>query len=413
MKKKSSGSKKADPRKDELSRKARKTGRRAVLLFLLFFITAAAGFGGGVSWERWKRGKTTMSDGYKDTVLPGKGKGVNRRMPGDFERKTALLLPARELVEHHPKVFADVVEAVWRNIRVVCVAKKETDLAAAKRILVEKGIPRKAVSFVKVDMDTMWIRDYGPIFVKDGKGRNMIINAEYVDTDDIGERWHDDDLPIELGKWFGLQVDDLPIVIEGGNLLSNGEGLIVSTTSVEAANRHRGYDVHKLFDIFNEKLGAKQWVFLECLEGERTGHADVFISFLAPNIVLVGECDPKLDPVNAERLDRAARALARQPTSRGPMRVYRIPVLPPKDGIWRSYANSILINGLVLLPHYSDADPEIEAEVAKLYQRLLPTWKVVRINADTLVVHHGALHCISQQIPSGVSLNAILKADND
>lgn len=388
--------------------------RKRLLGLLLFALLAfAGGFFGGIAWERRTLGKRTIADGYANILIPGKGAQTGRRIPADFERKAALLMASQDLLTFHPRVFVDVVSAIWRHTQVVCVASKEEQIAAAKELLVEAGLPRKAVSFVNIEMNTMWIRDYGPVFLQDAKGKNLVLNAEYVDIDENGERWKDDDLPIALGKWFGLQVEDLPVEVEGGNLLSNGEGILVSTTRVLEQNEEQGYDVNKLFNLFNEKLGAKRWIYVEALEGEPTGHADIFISFLAPNIVIVGACDPEADPVNAERLDRAARSLRREETSRGPLRVYRIPMPPAKDGVWRSYANSILINGIVLVPTYSDADPAMEKEALDLYRRLLPTWQVVGVNSDSLVENLGALHCISQQVPGGVNLNAILNADKN
>jgi len=380
---------------------------------LLALLIACGGFVGGMSWERWSRGKTKLSDGYMNTVLPGKGVKTVRRIPGDFERKAALLLSSKDLLEYHSKVFVDIVSAVWRHIPVVCVARKQEQIDLAKKLLADNGLPRQSVNFVKIDMNTMWIRDYGPVFLKDDKGKNIILNGEYIDVDDEGVRWKDDDLPVALGQWFGVPVEDLPIQIEGGNLLSNGEGLIVTTTKIIAQNQQRGYDVEKLFRLFNEKMGAKRWVYVEELDGEPTGHADLLIAFLAPNVALVGQIDENVDPENSARLDRAARALSREMTSRGPLRVYRIPIPPVKDGIWRSYANSVLINGIALVPIYSDVDPELQAEALGLYKRLLPTWEIVGVSADSLVQNLGVLHCISQQVPSGISLKAILKADND
>ena len=61
----------------------------------------------------------------------------------------------------------------------------------------------------------------------------------------------------------------------------------------------------------NRWLGCDQTHFLETLEGERTGHIDLFAKFTQPDTVVLGRYDAATDPENAARMERNAARLAR------------------------------------------------------------------------------------------------------
>jgi agmatine/peptidylarginine deiminase len=80
--------------------------------------------------------------------------------------------------------------------------------------------------------------------------------------------------------------------------------------------------------------------------------------------------------------------------------------MPPRteEGNWRSYCNVLIINGIILMPSYAGVDPALETEARETYTRLMPSWKVVSINSDTLVKKRGVLHCIGITIPGYVNV---------
>jgi agmatine/peptidylarginine deiminase len=142
-------------------------------------------------------------------------------------------------------------------------------------------------------------------------------------------------------------------------------------------------------------------VFLEELQHEVTGHVDMFATFLSPNLVVVAQCSPESDPVNAAILDRNAQRLASLGAPWAPMKVARIPVhrLPDDPWLWFPHTNVVFANGTLLVPVYpglrSDQSPALA-----LYRQLLPGWKIVGIDADALVPNWGSLHCITLNLPS-------------
>jgi agmatine/peptidylarginine deiminase len=126
----------------------------------------------------------------------------------------------------------------------------------------------------------------------------------------------------------------------------------------------------------------------------------MFATFTAPNVAVVGSYDRTEDPDNSDILNDAARVLAGQKTPHGDMKVVRIPMPPHADGIWRSYTNVIFANGVLLVPQYPDVSPELDKKALEVYAGLLPDWKIVGIDARTLITKRGALHCVSINVPA-------------
>ena len=325
---------------------------------------------------------------------------------GEFEPQSALILGCNELIWAHPDVFAALVAATHCHVPVIGLVTDEVQLRLARGTVKGLRLPAGAVRFVTAPADTMWVRDYGPFFVGRAGGA-ALVDGEYSSLDDLEDRPQDDAIPKWLGAGLHLPVAALPLKIEGGNLLSNGDGLCVATTALIQRNLSRGCDPFRIEALLREHLGIQGLIFLNELAGEETGHVDMFVTFLAPNVAVVAQCSPLDDALNAKVLDEAATVLSRLRTSLGPMRVHRVPMPPPRGGVWRSYTNVLFANGVLLVPTYSDVPVALEAAALALYRRLLPGWTVVGVNSDGLAAKGGALHCISLNVPAFVPIDRL------
>ena len=97
-------------------------------------------------------------------------------------------------------------------------------------------------------------------------------------------------------------------------------------------------------------------------------------------------------------LDRNADRLAALSTDVGPMIVERVPMGKHRDGLWRTYTNCIFANGVLLMPSYQKGETERADKALSVYRRLLPHWRIVRIDASHLIEIGGALHCASLNV---------------
>ena len=92
----------------------------------------------------------------------------------------------------------------------------------------------------------MWVRDYGPFFLTQGKeGPASVIDYAYTQPNrDYGELFG-----TTFAGTFGYEFARAELSFEGGNLLTNGDGLCVTTNTIAAQNASRGYDETQIGNV--------------------------------------------------------------------------------------------------------------------------------------------------------------------
>ena len=330
-------------------------------------------------------------------------------LPGEFAPQAGMLLGCHELLAHTPGVFVDVVRALQGNLSVFALVCDEKRRRMGADLLKRSGLPDEAVHWLVLPLNSVWVRDYGPLFLRGGDGSVVVADCEYgwlVDKDHRGRPW-DDDAPTLLAQLMGLPVERVPLYVQAGNLLSNGDGLLVSTHRLAWSNAMRGYDRRRVGQLLAHHLGGRQWVSLEPLLDEKTFHVDTFLTFVAPDVAVVGTYLASQNAADAVVMDDAAAHLAGLETSRGPMQVHRIALPTARRGMWRSYTHVLFANRLLLVPTFRDVEPAMNRSALALYARLLPGWRIVGIPCDGLAANGGSLHCISRNIPAFASVEAL------
>ena len=317
-------------------------------------------------------------------------------LPAEFERQEALLLAwdgGNPLIQ---RALCGIIAEVWRNTAVILLVRDEDEEFEAVDVLRHSGIPRRAVTFLPLPHDSVWARDYGPAIVRSPGGALQIVDVDYQ----RGERPNDDELPPLIGPLLEVPTVRAPLNLEGGNLISNGAGLCLTTMKLLEQNADRGYGELELRTVLQQYYGASTTVFLEPLVGEPTGHVDMFATFTAVDTVVLAEISPLEDAENAEVLNRNAARLEGLPTPRGPLKVVRMPMPASNGNTWRTYTNVLFLNGLLLVPSYAGADAAEAALALSVYRRLLPGWRIATVECSELIGLGGALHCISRNLPA-------------
>jgi agmatine deiminase len=145
-------------------------------------------------------------------------------------------------------------------------------------------------------------------------------------------------------------------------------------------------------------LGVRGVIWLRNgIAGDDThGHIDDLARFTDPETVVIASERDRSDP-NYEPL-RENLALLRQTRLRVVKLPMPAPVLFNGQRLPASYANFYVANRLVLAPTFND--PSDRAALATL-ARLFPDRQVCGIHSVELIWGLGALHCMTQQQPSG------------
>lgn len=251
----------------------------------------------------------------------------------------------------------------------------------------EGGGDTDNLELIPTPLDTFWIRDFGPQVVATDEGHYL------VDFPYDFERPNDDGVPALLAARFGLATRETAMDIEGGHLVVEG-GVCITNDEVVRRGELLGWSKTAVTQELADLFGCRRIVFVPSLEGEPTGHVDLYVAATGAGRVVVGAYDAADDPTNATRLDRAARLLA----SAG-LTVTRIPMPPNEDGtVFRSYTNLVVLPTTVLVPSYGDESSR-EEEAHEILRRELRGKTVVPVDVSSLIRLEGALHCIAITLP--------------
>ena len=338
-----------------------------------------------------------------DSVFP--------RLTGEFEKQKAIVLGISDWQSHHFDVLLELIEKARDRLLIVLLhndknpSGKPSHLAQLIERLSKTGKDYPHLRFYKANVDTVWLRDFGPRLAQTRDGKAIVMDFFY----DIN-RPRDDQFPEDWARVTGHSHNLVPWSLQGGNLLANGRGLAITTTRFYEANRIKrpGKSYTQTEIYVKEQLmkfcNIKELVVLKPLENEPTRHVDMFATLLAPNIALVAQVDPRLDAQNARILDDNAKLLSQVNVAGRPLSVQRIWIPPQRHNHWSSYANIILTHSLVMIPTCKSDPPDYVRAAVATYRRLLPKHHVTTIDMTSMEKLGGSLHCLSCSIPSYADL---------
>jgi agmatine deiminase len=314
-----------------------------------------------------------------------------------------------------PWVYAEIVRHL-SQVEAVHILVNNTD-AENRAIghLRRAGANLARLHFHQWQTDRVWLRDSGPIFVKNSDGDLAVTNWKFNAWAKYDNYRDDRRLPRKLSKWLGLRrwvprVERggrrVRVVMEGGAIDVNGRGTLLATEECllgAVQNRNPGLDRAALEQVLADYLGVRHVVWLgRGIDGDDThGHVDDLSRFVDPGTV-VTVVEPRADDPNHDPLQENLRRLQAARDQDGqPLRVIELPM--PRPALFEgqrlpaSYANFYIANGLVLVPTFND--PADRVALHTLAQ-LFPDREVVGIHSVDLVLGLGTLHCLSQQQPA-------------
>ncbi len=268
------------------------------------------------------------------------------------------------------------------------------------------GIDLKRIHFFKFDYADVWFRDYGPIFVKNKDEELAMVRWIF---NSWGEKYDellkDAKVSIIMKKKMHLSCFEPGIVLEGGSIDVNGEGTLLTTEQcLLNKNRNPKLTKEKIEKFLKEYLGVTKIIWLkQGIAGDDTdGHVDDIARFVNPTTVVCA-FEENSDDENSAILSENYKILVNSTDQDGnKLNVIKLPmpgnVEYENQRLPASYTNFYIGNKTVLVPTFGTENDEVAVDILR---ELFPTRKVVGINCVDLVCGFGAIHCISQQQPSG------------
>lgn len=344
------------------------------------------------------------SRGSRSVPKPTQQPAMSSRLPGEFEQQRAILLSLSDWQPHHYYVLQQVVEHTSGHIALILLYNGREQLSEVVRMLMKTGKAYPHLLFAPLKLDTIWLRDYCPRIAQTSKSC-VALDFLYLG----GSRPLDEKLPLVWSQRTNIRHYDVPWSVQGGNLLTNGHGIAITSNRLYEDNqikfhqhtpRNPELERRKIVvDDVKAKCNLSELLVLEPLNSEMTKHVDMFATFLAKDRVLLAQLDPASDPGNSAILERNAYRMSQLKVDGRPMRVERIRI-PSRHGIyWSPYTNIILANKLVLMPTLKTDDPSIKQAAIDRYHSLLPGRTVKTVDMTSMRALQGSLHCISMNLP--------------
>jgi agmatine deiminase len=288
--------------------------------------------------------------------------------------------------------YAAVAHAIARFEPVTMIANPGADAAQARAACGE------SVEVVELPLDDSWLRDCGPIYTYGEDGQRIAVHFRFNAWGEKFPPW-DRDAAVGglIAKRLGDQVLEASMVLEGGSIVSDGAGTLLSTEEcLLHPNRNPSLTREQIEDALRRYLGAQRivWLGRGLVEDRDTdGHVDLIAAFTRPGQVLLQTVPP--DNVNFERCEENRARLRAADID-----VIELPFLPyasvAGETVAAGYLNLYICNGAVIVPAAgADTDSEARSIIARAY----PGREAVLVPGAVLAYGGGGPHCITQQVP--------------
>ncbi|RUA18830.1 MAG: agmatine deiminase family protein, partial [Flavobacteriia bacterium] len=250
------------------------------------------------------------------------------RFPAEWEKQQGILLCFPHNGNDWPGkygaiqwAFVEFIKKVTTFEEVFLVVASEELKNKVLHLLQTAHVNVDKVSFIIHKTNRSWMRDSGPIIVKNGKERKAL-NFNFNGWAKYSNYKLDRHVPEKISQFLQVPLEQVkykgkPVVLEGGAIDVNGKGTLITSEEClldpKIQVRNLGFSKVDYEAIFKEYLGVTHTIWLgDGIKGDDThGHIDDLARFVNDNtIVTVVESDKK-DPNygalqdNLKRLENA------------------------------------------------------------------------------------------------------------
>lgn len=328
---------------------------------------------------------------------------ANYIMPGEFEQQSAVWLGWPTFQWHKDEqldtrhAIAQIAQTLSdQQIPANIMCTDEQGISNAQSWMRQHGYaPTSYMHFLPIPQVDIWVRDYGPIFLKD-RSTNKLAIASYAQNQWGYSRVDDKtskqmtEVPKLVAKFLGIDsVITTKIISEGGARIQNGQGVLLVGRAVEFQRNPTALQ-QQLESEYARTLNVNKIIWLNAgmcedlhsdwgpipyvdttgktihLYGPQTtgGHLDEFCRFASPNRVVLAQVttdeaanDP-ISAINYARLEEAYRILSEQSVEDEPFEIVRVPtpsidykLIQPDEPMYNFLANLQYPENVIPFPH--------------------------------------------------------------
>jgi agmatine deiminase len=286
-------------------------------------------------------------------------------------------------------------------------------------------LPR-SVRVVEISSDDAWMRDCGPSFVVDDKGRRRGVDWHFNAWGGLQGGlyfpWNrDDEVAQKVLEIEGADRYRAPLILEGGAVHVDGQGTCLTTEEcLLNPNRNPNLSREDIEMQLRRYLGVSCiiWLGKGVYCDETGGHIDELACFTSPGHVALTWTDDRADPQFEISKDALQRLRAARDARGRRLEIHKIHQPGPLymtaeeaagidahagshprragDRLAASYINFYVANKRVVMPLY---DKRRDAAAMRALGRLFRGRTVVGVATREILLGGGNIHCITQQVP--------------
>ena len=337
----------------------------------------------------------------------------NIKFPAEWEEQSGVMLtwPHNNtdwayMLSEVEECFISITKAIAKREKVLIVCQDRNLLFNQLR-----ECRLENIIFAELPSNDTWARDHGAItviiddmvtlydFTFNGWGMKFASNFDNQITHSLYQK-----------GFFNKDIcysDMQNLVLEGGSIESDGEGVLLTTRECLLSKNRNHYLTLKQVDqrlIKQFGLHKIHWLSFGYLAGDDTdSHVDTLARFCDPATIAYVKCtDPNDEHFDAlKRMEDELHSLKTLNNQN-----YNLIALPMADAFYNgelrlpaTYANFLIINGAVLVPFYNSEKDKI---ASGQLQKAFPDREIIGIDCRALIKQNGSLHCVTMQFPKGV-----------
>ncbi len=297
------------------------------------------------------------------------------RQPAEFEPMEGVL------IRYPFGISYDLIAEIAEDVEVVTIVANDYWKNYVIAQYQDHGINLNHCNFLIAPSDSYWTRDYGPWFVFTGNNDLAVIDFTYNRP-----RPNDNQIPHEFALNYGYDYYFMNLEHTGGNYMTDGLGIAVSTDLVWEENP--SLYPEEINDTMFDYLGIHTYHVVQDALGEYIKHINCWAKFLASDKMMIMEV-PSSHPRYDEIEDAVSYFENQTSCYKTPYTIFR--VYTPNG---EPYVNSLILNNKVLVPITGSVWDD---EALLSYQNAMPGYEVLGFTGSWLATD--AINCRTKGIP--------------
>lgn len=315
-------------------------------------------------------------DNPKETTV---SQNVTKRMAAEWEPALGTIIAWPLGIPHK------LVVELAKDDKLFTMVPDESAKKEAEKWYVEWGIDLQNVQFIFApqDVDSWWLRDWGPHAVFDD-GEMKLADGQYPNStpfsgiacdaqlgfiftkkdeetgaDIVVPTTTEDMAPYEIGEAMDFEMVELPFVFTGGNVLTDGRGTALSTCIIANENQYMGLKRNDFLKKAEDLLGIEDYKIISNFEKSGIQHIDCFMKILDEEKLFVirppkdHELYPIYEDIVQNELSQLKNCFGR------PYEILRLDTERYEEEELAAYSNSIIINQNIYVPLFGIAQDSI------------------------------------------------------